>query len=126
MLDFIATALRKEIMETCTSVLSQCRKLDLAGISKNEMADPYKHILVEKAHGGKLKAVMIDFERTQLSKKPKNVTQFIQFLTSGKFSHAAGKKISVDAEKFRELAKEYKRTLSADAFRKILHFLQSQ
>lgn len=56
-------------------VLQQCFVLDQLGMNKLEMHHPIKHILITKKG-----PVMIDFERCYYTKKPKNVTQFMQFL----------------------------------------------
>jgi putative serine/threonine protein kinase len=57
------------------SVLNQCYEMDKMGISKFEMTNPHKHIFI---YGKKVK--MIDFERCSYTKKPKNVTQFCEYL----------------------------------------------
>ncbi|MFA6089371.1 MAG: hypothetical protein WC755_05880, partial [Candidatus Woesearchaeota archaeon] len=57
------------------SVLKQCFIMDKLGINKFEMTNPYKHIFVS----GK-KVTMIDFERCIYTTKPKNVTQFCEYL----------------------------------------------
>jgi len=67
--------LRKMLLE----VIKQCRKMDLMQVSKEEMHNPWKHIIIDK------KPVMIDFERCHVDITPKNVTQFCQFLMSEKF-----------------------------------------
>src|SRR4030042_2816861 len=67
---------KKNIISVIKQVLEQCRIMDLLGIDKRELTNPYKDILVNKS----FKAVMIDFERCKESKKPKNVTQFLQYI----------------------------------------------
>ena len=57
------------------SILNQCFKMDKLGISKFEMTNPYKHIFINKR-----KVTMIDFERCIYTEKPKNVTQFCEYL----------------------------------------------
>ena len=57
------------------TVLRQCFLMDKLGISKDEMVNPYKHVIVSGR-----KVVMIDFERCSYSKRPKNVTQFCEYL----------------------------------------------
>jgi predicted Ser/Thr protein kinase len=52
---------------------------------------------------------MIDFERCRKVKNPKNVTQLVQFLTSGKTNHILkDKKIDLNKEELRNLARKYK------------------
>ncbi|HJX05424.1 MAG TPA: serine/threonine protein kinase, partial [Candidatus Nanoarchaeia archaeon] len=70
----------QKIISVIRQVLEQCRKLDLLGIGKKELTNPYKDIIITKDN----KAVMIDFERCKQSKKPKNVTQFLQYIARNK------------------------------------------
>ena len=61
------------------AVLKQCRVMDKLKVNKLEMHNPHKHIIIKNK-----KPVMIDFERAYETKKPKNVTQFCQFIMSRK------------------------------------------
>ena len=94
-------------------VLEQCRVMDRLKINKLEMHHPVKHVLVK----GK-KVTMIDFERCYYTKKPKNVTQFCQFLLRCKF-------LSVKGEKFVKVLKEYKKDFSEGGFKRILRCVQN-
>ncbi len=106
---------KKNIKFVVKKVLEKCRVMDKLRINKKEMGNPYKHILIK---GKKVK--MIDFERCYYSKKPKNVTQFCQFLMSKKIS----KILKLDKNKLREILKEYKNKESYDNFNKILEFFK--
>lgn len=118
-LDWIPTAPEKEIRLILLHVLNQCRVLDMFGLNKMEMANPYKHILIKDND-----AVMIDFERMRPTKKPKNVTQFVQFITSQKVEPLLKeKKIRIDKEKAMQKSKEYKEALSEDAYDNLMHAL---
>ena len=64
----------EKIKKVITDVFNQCFTLDKLGITKEEMHHPHKHIIIGS------KATLIDFERTHKSAKPKNVTQFVQYL----------------------------------------------
>ncbi|MBI4440759.1 methyltransferase [Candidatus Woesearchaeota archaeon] len=57
------------------SLLLQLLMLDKHGIAKEEMSNPYKHIIVDGA-----KPVLLDFERAHKTKRPHNVTQFCSYL----------------------------------------------
>ncbi len=61
-----------------TKVLNEMFTLDINNITKEEMHHPVKHIIVTN----KNKPILIDFERCHQTNKPKNLTQFIQFLCS--------------------------------------------
>lgn len=99
----IGECLNKRVIE---KVFDQCRILDKLKINKKELVNPYKHILVEKS-----KVVMIDFERCHKVKKPKNVTQFGEYLMRQKI---------VNREKFTPLLKKYKEKQSEENFKMIL------
>lgn len=105
-LDFFESADKKSIIKVVDDVLRQCRKLDELLVDKKELTNPYKHIIVRGN-----KPVMIDFERCRNTPTPKNVTQFLQFLTSGRVSAIFSKKgINLDKEKLRDFARDYKKS----------------
>jgi len=103
-LDFFGSADKKSILKVIDDVLKQCKTLDKLQVDKKELTNPYKHIIIRKG-----KPIMIDFERCRNTLTPKNVTQFIQFLTSKKVSSVlAGKGINFDTQKLRLVARDYK------------------
>ena len=60
-----------------------------------------------------------------LTKKPKNVTQFCQFLISTKFGEALRKKkINIDMDEMIKLAQEYKKEINERNFKKILELVK--
>lgn len=83
---------KRQLIRVIKQILTQCRTLDKLKINKEEMSNPYKHILLNRqrahqkcAQQGRdkriiLKPVMIDFERARYSESPTNVTQFFQYL----------------------------------------------
>lgn len=100
-LDWIPAASKKEIIKILKEIFEQCRLLDKLKISKEEMQNPYKHILIHK------KPVMIDFERCHYTERPQNVTQFCQFITSLKVAKLMEEK-GINSDRSIELLKEYK------------------
>ena len=103
---------RKCILSIIQQVLLQLQIMDKLKINKFEMTNPYKHIIInDKTKKQKMpKPVMIDFDRCSYTEKPKNITQFIQFLSSKKVQVIfKDKGLSVDAEKLRTIAKDYKK-----------------
>jgi putative serine/threonine protein kinase len=95
---------KKEAVEMIVNVLKQCYAMDTLGINKLEMTNPYKHIIIRDT-----RPIMIDFERARFSEKPKNVTQFLQFLSSEKVVELLKKKdVHIDRTKNQEAAKNYK------------------
>ena len=114
-LEFLPNVSTKKALLILKDVFRQCRLLDKLKISKEEMQNPYKHILVDK------KAVMIDFEKCHYAEKPQNVTQFCQFVMSGNMSRILKPKgIMPDKDKSIELLKEYKRDYSEKTYRELL------
>jgi O-6-methylguanine DNA methyltransferase len=68
-----------EVMSVISRVLAQCLLMDTLNISKEEMSNPYKHVIVRKTKEG-YRPVLIDFERAHKTLRPQNVTQFFQYL----------------------------------------------
>mgnify|MGYP001615034787 CR=1 FL=1 len=93
---------KKEIIK---EILLQCYEMDKLKVNKFEMNHPDKHIVIDK------KVVMIDFEKCKYSLKPKNVTQFLQFLNK------LGIQIS---KKVIEVSKKYKENQNDENFKRIL------
>ncbi len=101
-LKFFATASKKNILTIISECLKQIGMLDKLSINKLELTNPYKHIIIRNNL-----PIMIDFERCTYTTHPKNTTQFIQFLTSGKLAVIFKEKdITVDRERLRALRKE--------------------
>ncbi len=100
-------------------ILHQAYELDKMKISKNEMHKPYNNvILCEKEN----KVVLIDFESSQFTEKPKNVTQFVSFLLS--FLKAKGKIYPKEEKIAIEIMRNYKIDYSDKSFKEILEFLK--
>lgn len=102
--EFAEKAGKRQLKKVIKDVLSKCHALDRIGVDKEEMHRPYKHIIVKEG-----RATLIDFERAHESKKPKNTTQFIQYLISSSISPVLRKKgIRISRKKAINLAKDYK------------------
>lgn len=111
-LDYLKNANKKEKNRIIKNVLLQCRILDKLKIDKYEMNNPYKHILIGK------QIKMIDFERCKKVEKPKNVTQFCQFIISKKIG------LKVNRNKFIKILKDYKNNQTDKNFKRILNYLK--
>ncbi len=103
---------KKQRKGMITKIFRQCRILDALRVNKLEMHHPVKHIIIRKNE-----PIMIDFERCKRTLKPKNVTQFCQFLLS------LGEK--ADAEKLRTLLMKYKKNYDENDFEKIIRLFVS-
>ena len=68
----------EKIIQVIKLIFDQLISLDKIGINKFELTNPYKHIIVKNDFD----PVLIDFERARHTTRPKNVTQFAEYLTS--------------------------------------------
>lgn len=101
------------------NILKQCRLLDIHHIQKQEMTNPYKHIIVSNNT-----PIFIDFERCSFRKNPSNVTQCIQWITSTTMTTLLRKQnISIQTSSIRNQSAAYKVQQTDETFNKILgHF----
>jgi HemK-related putative methylase len=105
-LDFIKENSKQKIMNVIKEIFRQLKILDELKINKEEMHNPRKHVIIGK------KVVLIDFERAHFTHKPKNITQFSEFLCSKTITDELIKKeIYIDKEMIIKLTKEYKQGL---------------
>ncbi|MBN1377491.1 phosphotransferase [Candidatus Woesearchaeota archaeon] len=110
---------KKEILKVIEKTLKKLRTLDKTGINKEELTNPYKHIIIQGNNPR-----LIDFERCSFTEKPKNVTQFLQFLTSKNIKKILSRKgIDLEKKKIIELSKTYKKTNSKKDFDNVLDYL---
>lgn len=119
-LDFIDKSDKRQILKAIKDIFKQMLILDKLNVNKEEMHHPLKHILIDKNN----KITLIDFERTHTTPRPKNVTQFCQFLMSIK-NLLEKKNIIIDKPKLMELSKAYKNKRTLENFRNILNSLNN-
>lgn len=112
-LEWLPAASKKDTIKMLTKILEQCKLLDKLKISKEEMQNPYKHILINK------KPIMIDFEKCHYTERPQNVTQFCQFLTSLKVSQMLKEK-GINSNKAIDILKEYKKDYSNKSYKRLI------
>ena len=72
---WVKTASKKDIRCVLADVMKQCELLDSENMTKQEMTNPTKHIIIRP----KGSACLLDFERTTITNRGKNVGQFEQF-----------------------------------------------
>ena len=107
-LQFLARATEPEAAWFVGALLQQCGRLDAAGVNKQEMTHPERHIVVAPGAAG---LTLLDFERsTTAGSKPCNVTQVCQWLccpqvTALLTTHGG----QVDVTRARQLAGAYKK-----------------
>jgi predicted Ser/Thr protein kinase len=123
------------VLDILKQVFAQLLCLDRLRLNKHEMTWPAEHILIEatSAEGGcdaaeaegaaaarlgnhsAWRPVLIDFERcTAAAAKPRNVTQFLQFLTTPTVVELLRqKRVAVDVPRLRSFGSQYKERLAA-------------
>ena len=117
-LDFIEKNNKEDIIKIIKNVFNQLYTMDKLKVDKEEMHHPLKHIITDK------KPVLIDFERCKITEKPKNVTQFCQFLMSGGTGLLLKQKnIKLNKNKIIKLAKTYKKEQTKENLNNILNTL---
>ncbi len=85
--DFVG---RKAMKSICKKVFEQCYQLDLIGVNKEEMSNPYKHVIIGK------RVVLIDFERARKAEDVHNVTQFCNYVMHHGFNSKKWIKLAMD------------------------------
>lgn len=119
--EFINTANKSQIKDVIKEVFSQCFVLDTMKITKEEMHNPHKHVIID----AKQKVTLIDFERVHVSLEPKNVTQFCQYITSAKISKILkSKDIKIEKRRMIAAAKKYKHNMDKSNLRAILSLIR--
>ena len=117
-LDFIEKNNKENIIKTIKNVFNQLYIMDSLKVDKEEMHHPLKHIIIDK------KPVLIDFERCKITEKPKNITQFCQFIISGGTKVLLNQKgIKLNKDKIINLAKAYKKEQTKENLSKIFSIL---
>ena len=108
------------IKKVLFTVFKKCRKMDQLKINKEEMHHPRKHIIVELRKKKPI-VTLIDFDRAHKTQKPKNVTQFCQYLISTKMIGLLEEKgIFIDKGVMLHKAREYKHNPTKKNFEQIL------
>jgi len=102
--DFLIEEINKEkIIKVLNKIFEITNKLDELKINKQEMTNPYKHIFIDS----NLDVKMIDFERCLFTNKPKNTTQFLQYIRRN-INLLKEKEIFIDEKKIFKISKKYK------------------
>jgi HemK-related putative methylase len=103
----------KQNISIIIKIIQQLYRLDKLRINKLEMTNPYKHIIIRNNE-----PVLLDFERAKLTLRPKNITQFMDYL----YSRRNIIKIPFDQTTMKILTIKYKKTFSN--YRQILNYLR--
>ncbi|MFH1064750.1 MAG: HemK2/MTQ2 family protein methyltransferase [Candidatus Woesearchaeota archaeon] len=112
---------KADVLGVLTDVFEQMYLLDHLKLNKEEMHHPVKHIIV----GKKNKPVLLDFERCRPRPKVHNVTQFCQFVMSGRIlPHLKRHNLKISMLDMMKYSKEYSKRRTRGNFEKILGLLK--
>ncbi|MEK6921867.1 MAG: HemK2/MTQ2 family protein methyltransferase [Nanoarchaeota archaeon] len=118
--EYLVTQQKKEILSMIKKLLKQMYLFDSLGINKYEMNHPDKHVIIRNRI-----PVMIDFERCRYTEDPKNITQVVQFLSSGRITILLEKKgIHVDKQGIQNAARLYKMSRNKENYDRIITFIK--
>jgi HemK-related putative methylase len=117
--EYIETNTKEKIKLIIKKLMQQLFLLDTLGINKQEMKNPYKHIII-KNH----KPIMIDFERCRYTENPRNITQFCQYITSKNIEPILESNgININKEQVQNAAKRYKNEMTKEKYNKLLKII---
>ena len=112
--DYIQKNRKENIVDMLGQIFDQLHKLDTLGINKQEMHHPVKHIIIDNN-----KPALLDFERARYTEKPKNITQFCQFLRE-LIPELAKKGIEIKEEKLKKASLRYSKDLDMARLRRTI------
>ncbi|TMW62277.1 hypothetical protein Poli38472_009770 [Pythium oligandrum] len=121
------TATNATVRWVLREMLCQCFTMDMMGVNKEEMTHPTRHIIVHIARSApqRWQCTFIDFEKCQYTKKPKNVTQLCQFLSSPRMTGLFERHgITWDVQQLRQRTKQYKQSITAESFGGLMKVFQ--
>lgn len=82
--EYAQQATKKEFQEAIKKLKEQARVLDEAGINKQEMTNPYKHVLITN----KQEVIQIDWERARATNRPQNHAQLQEYIKKLRQKHS--------------------------------------
>lgn len=101
--------------QIASAVLEQMYLLDCAGLTKEEMHHPPKHVVIDISRPEKV--TLLDFERMHVDLSPQNVRQWVQYLCGSYVQEKTG--YSLEHETLRPLLVAYKIALECYLQKKI-------
>ncbi len=112
---------KADVIKVLVDVFEQMYVLDHLKLNKEEMHHPVKHVVV----GKKNKVTLLDFERCKPRNKVHNVTQFCQFVISGRMlPHLQRHNLKISMLDMLKLSKGYSRHKTRENFENILGLLK--
>ncbi|MFP4111480.1 MAG: HemK2/MTQ2 family protein methyltransferase [Candidatus Woesearchaeota archaeon] len=122
--EFAKLSNKIKIKKVVAKVMEFMYALDSLSCTKEEMHNPYKHILI-RAKKGEDRPFLIDFERCKKRDNPKNITQFCQYITSSYFlSIVKDKDLIYERDFLMPLCKRYKNN-KEENFKEIMNYIKN-
>jgi predicted Ser/Thr protein kinase len=107
----------EEVAHVLRSLLSQCRRLDLAELDHGELSDAKKHVIVNKRGV----PFIIDFETASRERTCRNLTAMVNYLFfKESMSMLTGRFLCLEREGLRDALRTYKREPSDGSYRKLM------
>jgi putative serine/threonine protein kinase len=107
----------EEVAFVLRSLLTQCRRLDLAGLDHGELSDAKKHVIVNNTGV----PFIIDFETASRKRACRNLTAMVNYLFfKESISMLIGRFLCLEKEGLRNALREYKREASDETYRKLM------
>lgn len=112
---------KQDVIAVFKNVFEQMYTLDNLGLNKEEMHHPVKHIVVQKNR----KPVLLDFERCKARPQSHNVTQFAQFIISGRLlNHLKPFNMKINMLDMMKHTRIYKQRKTRENFESIVALLK--
>lgn len=110
------------LKSTVRRILTDCHKLDLAGIDHGELSNISKHVIVVRRD----RPILIDFESASTNRRPSNVTSITQAIYISSPIARTVQKLYRNPSKDAIIGglREYKQAPSAESFGELLRILK--
>jgi len=110
----------EEVRYVVRELLSQCRRLDEAGLDHGELSNAKKHILIDQRGS----PFILDFETASKNRKCRNFVSMLSYIFfKGSISSLIGRYLCWDGSSLRGMIKEYKDAPSKRVYEEIMRGL---
>lgn len=109
------------VKDVVASLLTQCYRLDAAGLDHGELSRAGRHVIVSPEG-----PVIVDFESSSLSRRPRNLPSIVQYLMvrSGEWPRLSRKlNVKAGCEGVFALLRSYKRKSSRECLETLINLL---
>jgi len=110
----------EEVMHVIRDLLSQCYRLDEAGLDHGELSDAKKHILIDQ----KGRPHILDFETASMKRRRRNFVSMLSYLFfKGSIATLVGRYLCWNGSNLRGMIRRYKETPSRTEYEGIMREL---